>query len=77
MAETLEDRVRVDQSAPGLMRARILGELTVAYVFALSQFLMVGVAAYAYIRLARARVDPLVERLHERLEESPTREASK
>jgi hypothetical protein len=37
---------------------------------------MVGVAAYAYIRLARARVDPLVERLHERLEESPTREAS-
>lgn len=129
MAETLEDRVRVDQSArpqlgpdardagasempaelgelerrhrrlvwpltgcylgyylllivlagyaPGLMRARILGELTVAYVFALSQFLMVGVAAYAYIRLARARVDPLVERLHERLEEPPTREASK
>ena len=63
--------------APGLMRARILGELTVAYVFALSQFLMVGVAAYAYIRLARARVDPLVERLQERLEESPTREASK
>ena len=63
--------------APGLMRARILGELTLAYVFALSQFLMVGVAACAYLRLARARVDPLVERLHERLEESPTREASK
>jgi uncharacterized membrane protein (DUF485 family) len=63
--------------APGLMRARIMGELTVAYVFALSQFLMVGVAAFVYVRLARAQVDPLVERLHERLEESPTGESSK
>ena len=61
--------------APGLMRTRIAGGLTFAYVFALSQFAMVGVAAYAYVRLARAEIDPLVERVRERLEEPPAQEA--
>jgi uncharacterized membrane protein (DUF485 family) len=61
--------------APGLMRARIAGELTFAYVFALSQFPMVGVAAYAYVRLARTEIDPLVERVRGRLEEPTARKA--
>jgi uncharacterized membrane protein (DUF485 family) len=63
--------------APGLMQTRIAGELTVAYVFALSQFPMVGVAAFAYMRLARSKVDPLVERVREQLQESAAREASR
>jgi uncharacterized membrane protein (DUF485 family) len=61
--------------APGLMRARVAGELTVAYLFALSQFPMVGVAAYAYMRLARAEVDPLVERVRQRLEKPTASDA--
>jgi uncharacterized membrane protein (DUF485 family) len=61
--------------APGLMRARVAGGLTFAYVFALSQFPMVGVAAYAYMRLARAEIDPLVERVRGRLEEPTAQEA--
>ncbi|HEY0702895.1 MAG TPA: DUF485 domain-containing protein [Candidatus Acidoferrales bacterium] len=39
--------------APGLMQKKILGPLNVAYLFALSQFAVVFIITYLYVRAAR------------------------
>jgi uncharacterized membrane protein (DUF485 family) len=44
------------------MSARVLGVITMAYLFALSQFVVGGVVAVLYLR-ASARLDALIETL--------------
>lgn len=37
---------------PELMKTKVWGEVNIAYVFALSQFLMAWIMAYLYVRVA-------------------------
>jgi uncharacterized membrane protein (DUF485 family) len=53
-------------AAPGFMGRKVFGEFTFGYLFALSQFLMVFVVAWAYTRFARRRLDPLAADLREK-----------
>ena len=48
--------------APGLMSTRVIGPVTLAYLFALSQFLIGWVIAWLYLR-ASARFDALIRDL--------------
>ena len=54
--------------APGLMGHKVFGEFTFGYLFALSEFLMAFIVAWAYTRYARRRLDPLATDLREKLE---------
>lgn len=47
--------------APGFMGRKLFGNFTFAYLFALSQFVMTFLVAWAYTRFARRRLDPLVD----------------
>jgi uncharacterized membrane protein (DUF485 family) len=47
---------------PDLMSTRIVGRINIAYLFALSQFVMAWAVMAAYLRRAR-RYDRMVERL--------------
>jgi len=50
---------------PDLMSTRVIGRINVAYLFALSQFVMAWTLMAAYVRRARAfdrMVDDLIER---------------
>ena len=38
--------------APDLMKRKVLGEVNVAYLFALSQFFMAWIMAFIYVRVA-------------------------
>ncbi len=51
--------------ARDFMGERITGGLTVGYVLALTQFVMVWVLAFAYIRRAESTYDPLARRAAE------------
>jgi uncharacterized membrane protein (DUF485 family) len=56
--------------APGLMNTKVLGNINLAYLFALSEFVMAWILAYVYIRRANRIFDPLaaqVRRLAERM----------
>ncbi|HEY0170255.1 MAG TPA: DUF485 domain-containing protein [Pyrinomonadaceae bacterium] len=55
--------------APGLMRRRVFGPLNLAYLFALSQFLMAWAVAAAYVRAAGGW-DETARRIIERLGKS-------
>ena len=55
--------------APGLMSRRVLGPLNLAYLFALSQFLMAWVVAALYVRAAGG-LDETARRVIERLGKS-------
>ncbi len=46
--------------APGLMNRQIIGPVNLAYLFALSQFFMVGIVAWLYMRAA-ARFDRMAQ----------------
>ena len=48
--------------APGLMSTRVVGTVTVAYLFALSQFVVGGFIAWLYVR-ASSRLDALAQDL--------------
>jgi len=53
--------------APGFMGEEFLTDgLTVGYVLALSQFVMVWVLCWAYLRVADNKFDPLAEKVRER-----------
>jgi uncharacterized membrane protein (DUF485 family) len=52
--------------APGLMGRKVVGNFTFAYLFALSQFVMTFLVAWAYTRFARRRLDPLVDSIRAR-----------
>ena len=52
--------------APGLMKTNVVGHINIAYLFALSQFIMAWVLAWLYIRRANHLIDPLAERVRQR-----------
>jgi uncharacterized membrane protein (DUF485 family) len=52
--------------APGFMGRKLFGNFTFAYLFALSQFAMTFLVAWAYTRFARRRLDPLVDSIRAR-----------
>jgi uncharacterized membrane protein (DUF485 family) len=56
--------------APKLMNTKVIGNINLAYLFALSEFVMAWALAYVYIRRANRVFDPMaaeVRRLAERL----------
>lgn len=54
--------------ARGFMAHRLLGNINVAYVFGLLQFISTFVIAYVYSRHAERNLDPTADRIRERLE---------
>jgi uncharacterized membrane protein (DUF485 family) len=52
--------------APGFMRTDVIGHVNIAYLFALSQFVMAWTLAYLYIRKANKVFDPLAEKVRAR-----------
>jgi len=56
--------------APRLMSTRVVGTVTVAYLFALSQFVVGGFIAWLYVR-ASSRLDALVQNLLMRHGQAP------
>src|ERR671930_2756388 len=52
--------------APGFMGRKVVGNFTVAYLYALSQFVMTFIVAWLYSRFARRRLDPLAARYRRR-----------
>jgi uncharacterized membrane protein (DUF485 family) len=51
---------------PSVMRTEIIGHINLAYVFAVSEFVMAWVLAYFYIRQATRVFDPLAEKVRQR-----------
>jgi uncharacterized membrane protein (DUF485 family) len=51
---------------PDFMRTEIIGHINLAYLFALSEFVMAWVLAYFYIRQAGRVFDPLAEKVRQR-----------
>lgn len=54
--------------ARGFMDTKLLGNINVAYVFGLLQFISTFVIAYIYSRYAEKHLDPTADRIRERLE---------
>jgi uncharacterized membrane protein (DUF485 family) len=54
-------------TARDLMGTRLVGQFTFGYLFALSQFVMAFLVAWAYARWAASRIDPLATDLREKL----------
>jgi uncharacterized membrane protein (DUF485 family) len=52
--------------APDLMKTRVVGQVNVAYLFALSEFVMAWVLAYLYIRKANKVFDALAAKVRAR-----------
>jgi uncharacterized membrane protein (DUF485 family) len=52
--------------ATGFMRTNVIGDVNVAYLFALSQFFMAWLLAWFYVRRASRVLDPLADRVRER-----------
>ncbi len=50
-------------AAPGVMRNRILGEFSVAFVLGLSQFAVTFVVTYLYSRYADRRLEPIADHI--------------
>ena len=57
--------------APGFMRISVLGDVNVAMCFGLLQFASTFAIAVGYRLWARHRLDPLADRLRQRLEGGP------
>jgi|SRR6267378_2186599 len=51
---------------PNVMRTEIVGHINLAYLFALSEFVMAWLLAYFYIRQATRVFDPLAEKVRQR-----------
>lgn len=54
--------------APGLLGTRVLGDLTLALVLAIGQFVTTFAITGLYVRYAGRRLDPLADEIRERLE---------
>jgi uncharacterized membrane protein (DUF485 family) len=63
--------------APGFMGRKLVGNFTFAYLFALSQFVMTFLVAWAYTRFARRRLDPLVDAIRRRAGRMPDGEVTR
>ena len=53
--------------APELLRVRMFWHLSFGYLLAWSVFVVTGVASAIYLKLARDRIDPLVDRIQRHL----------
>jgi uncharacterized membrane protein (DUF485 family) len=51
---------------PNVMRTEIIGHINLAYLFALSEFIVAWLLAYFYIRQAGRVFDPLAEKVRQR-----------
>ncbi len=54
--------------ARGFMRTKVLGEINIAYVFGLLQFISTFVIAFCYSRYAERHLDPPAEAIAARME---------
>jgi uncharacterized membrane protein (DUF485 family) len=52
--------------APGFMRTDVIGHINIAYLFALSEFVMAWLLAFLYVREATRVFDPLAEKVRQR-----------
>jgi uncharacterized membrane protein (DUF485 family) len=52
--------------APDLMKTKVFGQVNIAYLFALSEFVMAWVLAYLYIRKANTVFDTLAAKVRAR-----------
>ena len=55
--------------APDLMSTKVAGNINIALVFGLLQFVTTFAIAYFYARYARAKLDPLATKLRDQFEE--------
>ena len=55
--------------APGFMRTDVIGHINIAYLFALSEFVMAWILAYVYIARASRVFDHLAEAVRKRARE--------
>lgn len=53
--------------APSLMKTKVVGNINLAYLFALSEFLMTWAITYLYIRRSEGVFDGLAARVRERI----------
>lgn len=53
-------------TATDFMRTEVVGHINIAYLFALSQFVMAWLLAWFYIRRANTVFDPLAEKVRRR-----------
>jgi uncharacterized membrane protein (DUF485 family) len=63
--------------ARDFMGRKVFGEFTFGYLFALSQFLMAFVVAWAYTRYAKRRLDPLSADLRDKLAAVDSKEVAR
>ena len=56
--------------ARGFMATKVIGNINVALIFGLLQFVSTFLIAYAYSRYANNRLDPIARQIRGRLEES-------
>lgn len=59
--------------ARGFMGTKLFGNINIAYVFGLLQFVSTFALAYFYAKYAEKRFDPTADRIRERLEAETTR----
>jgi len=52
--------------APNFMKTDVIGHVNIAYLFALSQFIVAWLLAFFYIRQANRVFDPLAEKVRQR-----------
>jgi uncharacterized membrane protein (DUF485 family) len=52
--------------APNFMKTDVIGHINIAYLFALSQFIVAWLLAFFYIRQANRVFDPLAEKVRQR-----------
>nr|WP_271636749.1 DUF485 domain-containing protein [Solicola gregarius] len=55
--------------APDFMSTKVVGNINIALVFGLLQFVTTFVIAYLYAQFARTKLDPLATRLREQFDE--------
>ena len=60
--------------ATEFMRTKVIGEVNIAYLFALSQFFMAWILAWIYIRRANRVFDPLAAKIRARARQMTGRE---
>ncbi len=53
--------------APGLMKTKVIGNINLAYLFALSEFVMTWVITYLYIRRSENVFDGLAAKVRQRI----------
>ncbi|HEX2806396.1 MAG TPA: DUF485 domain-containing protein [Kineosporiaceae bacterium] len=59
--------------APGLMAVPVVGEVNVGLCLGLFQFVSTFAVTTIYVRWARSTLDPMIDRLRERLEQDGVR----